>query len=111
MRIALMVSDVAIPLAFPSYQVLVDNDSDTRLPLGHAGVLCIDGKHGITQYFEYGRYDREKKGIARKIPNIPNVKIFNGKVTRSSLAKTFHIISKEAGHGGYTTAAYIKIND
>mgnify|MGYP007019933133 CR=1 FL=1 len=42
--------------------------------LGHAGVLLIDNKTGVTKYYEYGRYDKEGKGVVRTFA-VPNVKI------------------------------------
>ena len=33
--------------------------------LGHAGILLINNKTGLTKYYEYGRYDRENIGVTR----------------------------------------------
>lgn len=69
--------DVAIPIVFPDYRISV-NQAQTKVDLikgaswdnltlpgykarwkglGHAGVCFINGKNGLTKYYEYGRYD------------------------------------------------------
>ena len=34
----------------------VDTGQGFSLPLGHAGVVAIDNKTGVGQYFDFGRY-------------------------------------------------------
>ena len=76
--------------------------------LGHAGVLLIDNKTGVTKYYEYGRYDKEGKGVVRTFA-VPNVKIGQDKKpTLESLNKTLSIISEQAGHAGRIEGAYIE---
>ena len=96
----------AILIAFPDYQIQTPVGKVGGL--GHAGVLMIDNKTGLTKYYEYGRYDAENKGIVR------NVKIFNvkidkktGRPTVASLNKVLGQISKKAGHGGRIRGAYV----
>src|SRR5262245_42781104 len=107
--------DVAIPIAFPDYLIAVKTAAkELRIPLtsrtvtiipatkqkvphlGHAGVLFIDGKSGLTKYSEYGRYDAAEKGWTRSVA-VPDVVIVKGKPTRKSLIKTLARISEKAG--------------
>ncbi len=76
--------------------------------IGHAGALLINNKTGVTKYYEYGRYDKEGKGLTRKI-SVPDVTIDSstGKPTKESLDKTLSVISQKAGHGGPLTTSYI----
>jgi hypothetical protein len=81
--------DLIIPIVFPEYRISVttprvqvdvfpwvDFDNFTipstkqRLSnLGHAGVLLVNGKTGVTKCYEYGRYDPpEYKGVIRRVP-------------------------------------------
>lgn len=47
----------AILIAYPDYRI---GTPIGRIGgLGHAGVLLIDNKTGVTKYYEYGRYDKE----------------------------------------------------
>ena len=50
-----------IYIAFPDYKISTPIGKIGNL--GHAGVLLIDNKTGVTKYYEYGRYDKEGKGI------------------------------------------------
>ena len=95
-----------IYIAFPDYKISTPLGKIGGL--GHAGVLLINNKTGLTKYYEYGRYDVEEKGIVRTI-SVPDVKIGkDGKPTLESLNKTFSVISKEAGHGGKIEGAYVE---
>ena len=99
----------AIYIVFPEYLI---NISGRNLPyLGHAGVLLIDNKTGLTKYYEYGRYDKEKKGIVRN-PKIPNVKIGeDGNPTTESLNAVLEVISNKSGRNGKISGAYIKSDE
>ncbi|MGD1526795.1 hypothetical protein [Vibrio harveyi] len=109
--------DVIIPIVFPDYKITVrtprqevdllpwitfDNftipKTEQRLSyLGHAGILIINGKSGLTKYYEYGRYDYpEQKGIVRRVP-LPDVKVNESGVVLSSLIPVMHKISQVAG--------------
>ena len=95
----------AIYIVFPDYKISAFGKKWEDL--GHAGVLLIDNKSGVTKYYEYGRWDEEKKGITRKI-TIPDVKMGkDGKPTNASLNKVLREISKKAGQGGRIEGAYI----
>jgi hypothetical protein len=67
--------------------------------LGHAGVFFINGRSGLTKYYEYGRYDKKGLGLVRK-RSIPNVSVQDGQIVSESLRKPLHEISIRAGHGG-----------
>jgi RHS repeat-associated protein len=112
----------AILIAFPNYKVETGASVSFKNPftgkrvvlkapkleLGHAGVLIIDNKTGVTSYYEYGRYDKEEKGIVRKV-SVPNVVIGeDGKPTQESMDKVLASISKNSGHGGNIEGAYIE---
>lgn len=83
--------DLLIPIVFPDYIITVETPparikkpdylpyvdifpNEVRVPhtknklsdLGHAGVLFINGKTGVTKYYEYGRYDPKKLGWVKK---------------------------------------------
>ena len=95
-----------IYIAFPDYKISTPIGKIGNL--GHAGVLLIDNKTGVTKYYEYGRYDKEGKGVVRTFA-VPNVKIGQDKKpTLESLNKTLSIISEQAGHGGRIEGAYIE---
>ena len=64
---------------------------------GHAGVLLINNKTGLTKYYEYGRYDRENQGIVIHYA-IPNVEIGeDGKPTEESLNNVLDFIGVRSG--------------
>lgn len=126
--------DIVIPIVFPDYLIAVNTPpieiqlphrflgrdvfppmiripgSNNKVPeLGHAGVLFIDGKKGITKYFEYGRYDRAALGGTRQV-TIPDVVMApNGHPTYRSLCITLYRISRGAGQGGRISGAYIQL--
>ena len=85
----------AVLVVFPDYKISTPIGKMGNL--GHAGVLLINNKTGLTKYYEYGRYDKEGKGEVRNI-KISNVKIDkNGKPTTESLNKVMGELSKKAG--------------
>ena len=88
----------AVLVVFPDYKISTPIGKIGNL--GHAGVLLIDNKTGVTKYYEYGRYDKEGKGIVRTFA-VPDVKMGQDKKpTLESLNKTLSVISEQAGHGG-----------
>jgi len=93
-------------IVFPDYKISTPVGKISGL--GHAGVLLIDNKSGLTKYYEYGRYDSEGKGLVRT-QTIPDVEIGkDGKPTYESLQKTLSTISEKAGQGGRIEGAYIQ---
>jgi len=99
----------AIITVFPDYKISTPIGKIGGL--GHAGVLLIDNKTGTTKYYEYGRYDKEGKGIVRSLA-VSNVEIGkDGKPTTESLNKVMGQISKKSGEGGKIEGAYIKSDD
>ena len=96
----------AVLVVFPDYKISTPIGKIGNL--GHAGVLLINNKTGLTKYYEYGRYDKEGKGEVRNI-KISNVKIDkNGKPTTESLNKVMGELSKKAGQNGRIDGAYIE---
>lgn len=96
----------AIIIGFPDYKISTPVGKIGGL--GHGGVLLIDNKTGTTKYYEFGRYDKEGKGIVRNIP-ISDVKIGkDGMPTQKSLDKVMKQISEKAGQSGRIEGAYVK---
>lgn len=95
----------AILIVYLDYKI---NVGGMHVPyLGHAGVLLIDNKTGVTRYYEYGRYDPANKGLVRRV-SVSNVKIGkDGRPTIASLNKVLGQLSKRAGEGGRIRGAYI----
>lgn len=100
--------DIVIPIVFPDYKISVnipkrefdlfpyvefDNFSTPSYTenfsnLGHAGILFINGKSGLTKYFEYGRYDHPAYlGVVQKIRNLPDAIILADSLDYVSLKK------------------------
>lgn len=127
-----MGKDVAIPIVFPNYLIMVETPNVTidmpdflpgvpneikipktknRVPyLGHAGILFFQGTKGTTKYFEYGRYDAAAKGLVRK-QSIPDVRIAvtTGRPTAASLSAVLAKISRVSGQNGAIVGAYIEL--
>jgi hypothetical protein len=98
----------AVFIAFPDYKISAFGKQWSNL--GHAGVLLIDNKTGVTKYYEYGRYDKpEEKGEVRQ-RTISNVVIDKetGKPTVASMNKVMGEISEKAGKRGRIEGAYIE---
>lgn len=105
----------AVLVVFPEFKI----DPEIKLMnwkmpkiggLGHAGILLIDNKTGVTKYYEYGRYHTGDgtKGKVRKM-TVPNVVIGeDGKPTQESLNRVLSTISKQSGQSGRIDGAYIK---
>ncbi|HEX6706562.1 MAG TPA: hypothetical protein VF169_17520 [Albitalea sp.] len=126
--------DVAVPIVFPDYLITVDTPdvevavpdalpwvdilpSKIKLPrthqklplLGHAGILFIDGRSGLTRYYEYGRYDTAATGLVRK-QQIPDVVMgVGGRPAAGSLKEVLVAISKRSGQSGAIKGAYIEL--
>lgn len=105
-----------ILVVFPDYKV--DTESPLgKQPLGHAGVLLIDNKTGLTKYYEYGRYattdgtkGRVRSSDTDKALRLSDVVIDSetGKPTQESLNKVLGEISKISGQGGAIEGAYVE---
>lgn len=120
--------DLIIPIVFPDYKITVeipetnidiipwfefDNittpASKQRLEnLGHAGVLLVDGKSGVTKYYEYGRYDSPGLGVVQSV-RLPNAKTDSNGVVINSLTAPLQTISRVAGHGGRIEGVMIEV--
>ncbi len=96
----------AIAVMFPGYRIATPVG---RVPyLGHAGVILINNKTGLTRYFEYGRYDKPGKGVVRSL-RVPNVVMGKGGIpTQDSLTKLLTAVSRQSGQGGPVEGAYFK---
>ena len=90
-----------IYITFPKYK------ADGYPLTGHAGVLLIDNKTGLTKYYEYGRYDSAGKGMVRHY-SVPNVEMKDGMPTAESLNNVLTTISKNSGKGQILEGAYVK---
>lgn len=101
--------DFVIPMVFPDYLIHIDGyeaeifGRKITIPaqkapyLGHAGVLVVNGKTGLTKYYEYGRYGpngKTRSGL------IPDVTLKGGMITESSLKKTLRAVSSKHGQSG-----------
>lgn len=53
---------------FPNYSV---STGIGHYSLGHAMVIAVDRKTGNTRGSEYGRYDKDNKGMAKRVI-VPN---------------------------------------
>jgi hypothetical protein len=127
-----MAKDIVIPIVFPDYKITVeiestkvdvipwfdfDNFTTPKIKekvsnLGHAGVLFIKGKSGITKYFEYGRYDPPKNlGIVVKARNLPDVVVAKGELDIASLKKPLNYISRISGQSGRIHGVYIEVEN
>src|SRR5688500_11770260 len=93
-------------------EIVILPPTKQKLPyLGHAGVMIINGKSGLSKYYEYGRYDAAALGEVKR-RKISDVKIAkDGRPTHKSLTKTLGEISKDAGQKGPISAAYIEVAD
>lgn len=66
-----MKTDDGIYVYWPDYQV--DTESSLgKAELGHGMVIAVDNKTGKTRGSEYGRYDKENRGMARRV-NVPDI--------------------------------------
>lgn len=96
----------ALLIAFPDYQVSVDKGIDSRLDLGHAGILLVS-KTGVTNYYEFGRYDHLKEGKIRSL-SVPNIRYSRpGDVNRDSVLRVLKKLSDTSGQRGKILGAYV----
>ncbi|MDG1583143.1 hypothetical protein [Pseudomonas sp. GOM6] len=101
--------DFVIPVVFPDYLIHIDGyeaelfGRKIKIPsqkapyLGHAGVLIVNGKTGLTKYYEYGRYGPNGK---TRSGSIPDVSLKGGMIIESSLKRTLRAISSQHGQAG-----------
>lgn len=122
--------DVLIPVVFPDYRISVETPSASIdvLPyfefdnfkiekskqklsnLGHAGILLINGRNGLTKYYEYGRYDAANRGIVRRI-RLPDAEVNQNGVIPKSLIPPLRKISRTTGKGGRIEGVFIEAED
>jgi len=81
--------------------------------IGHAGVLLIDNKTGEAQYYDFGRYGKENKGLVRSnsslgfvLDNIPiNSK---GVMDKDAISDRLKTISEKVGKNSEILGAYVE---
>jgi RHS repeat-associated protein len=97
----------AIPVVYPDYKISALGTKWSNL--GHAGIILINPKTGETRYYEYGRYDKEKRGETHR-RTIPDVVIDKktGMPTDKSLANLMDAVSRIAGQQTRVEGAYVK---
>ncbi|MNZ51948.1 hypothetical protein D3C78_697800 [compost metagenome] len=112
--------DLVIPLVFPDYQIHIDGyeaeffGRRIKIPsqkapyLGHAGVLIINGKTGLTKYYEYGRYPGPGPAGRTRSGRIPDVALKGGMIVESSLLKTLRTISVAHGQKGRISGVVLR---
>lgn len=96
-------TDYAIPIVWPNYPIAAGFGMVRGL--GHAGVVIVDGSTGHTNYFEYGRYERDDSGNpigVVKTRAVPNLSINDGVIDGNSLNSL--IVSLNASAGKDTAA-------
>ena len=118
-------NDVVIPIVYTEYKIAVPNTrfdlpkwmndfgvGDVQTPrkladLGHAAALFVDGKTGLTKYYEYGRY-RSDTGEARR-QAVPDLAVTReGAPVWASLRQVLKSTSAKGGQGGRITGAWIE---
>ena len=123
--------DIIIPIVFPEYRITVNTsrvdvdifpwmsfDNFTIPPtrqkvpeLGHAGILLVNGKSGLTKYYEYGRYDIPNyRGVVQRII-LPDAKIDQDGLVFSSLIPVLQRISVKSGQGGRIEGIFLEVTD
>lgn len=123
--------DLIIPIVFPEYRILVNSppiDVDLfpwvsfdnfTIPsskqkvsnLGHAGIFLVNGKNGVTKYYEYGRYDPpENKGVVRRVI-LPDAKMDQNGVVLSSLIPPLQKICEKSGQDSRIEGVFIETSN
>lgn len=112
--------DFVIPMVFPDYKIHIDGPEANlfgykiKIPsqkapyLGHAGVLLINGKTGLSKYYEYGRYPGPGPAGRTHPGRIPDVTLKGGMVVESSLKKTLRTISSAHGQSGRISGVVLR---
>jgi hypothetical protein len=112
--------DFVIPMIFPDYLIQVDGyESEVlgykiKIPgqkapyLGHAGVLIINAKSGLTKYYEYGRYPGPGPLGRTRSGRIPDISLKGGMIVESSLKQTLRVISKDHGQSGRISGVVLR---
>lgn len=112
--------DFVIPMVFPDYEIHIDGYEGVffgkkfKIPsrkapyLGHAGVLLINGKTGLSKYYEYGRYAGPGPAGRTRPGRIPDVTLKGGMIVESSLKKTLSAISSTHGQSGRISGVVLR---
>ncbi|RQZ59647.1 RHS repeat-associated core domain-containing protein, partial [Burkholderia sp. Bp9004] len=102
----------ACGVLFPDYPIEYANGKTSTWLGGHAGILLYSTT-GVTQYYEYGRYNPNNPGIiGAKLPansgnvrrvSVPNLSLgADGQPTQKSLDVLSEALSRKAGKGTKT---------
>ena len=121
--------DIIIPIVFPEYRISLNTSSvdvdlfpwvsfdNFKIPptkisdLGHAGVFLVNGKNGVTKYYEYGRYDPpENKGLVQRVI-LPDAKMDQKGMILSSLIPALDKICKKSGQGGRIEGVFLEASN
>ena len=90
-----------IYVTFPDYKV--DTGMGFKAPLGHGMVISVNDKTGKTRGSEYGRYDPNNRGIARRV-RVPDLIASDpSNPTKEELDNYAKQLDKYYGHSGGTT--------
>ncbi|WP_157779774.1 hypothetical protein [Celeribacter ethanolicus] len=82
----------------------IDNEGHYNIPLGHAGIVLVQGGTGQTRYYEYGRYSRDSEG--NHIGSVRNVSVPNLSLEESGwpTVSSLHNLAKSiTGRSGKNT--------
>lgn len=101
--------DTGIPAGPLKKVVKTTKKGNIESELGHGMVIAVDENTGQTRGSEYGRYDSENKGIARRV-RVPSFQMADpGNPTQEELDAYARALDKAYGHsGGTTRVSYIK---
>ena len=112
--------DFVIPMVFSDYKIQVDGPEANifgykiKIPsqkapyLGHAGVLVINGRTGLSKYYEYGRYPGPGPLGRTRSGRIPDVTLKGGMIVESSLRKTLRTISSAHGQSSRISGVVLR---
>jgi len=100
-----------IDVVYTFFPITIPHTNGMQAPLGHAALVAVDPKTGLTRYYEYGRYDGDENGKVKR-RTIPNLKIGkDGKITEESLESLYEHLSEKLGKGYSVWATYHKNAD
>lgn len=108
--------DIAILVAFPDMEIriptrrgltnkvstVLDFNEDEMLPVGHAGIVIIEGSSGHTFYFDFGRYQQREDslghrpaetGVVRSCFTVEGLELPTASIVDGKLLNAFEIVS------------------
>ena len=90
-------TDYYLPIIWPDHQIQIPHTS-WRLPLGHAGVVIIDGSTGAIRYADFGRYFGEQGGAVRYYEVNATVDQTQSLVSADNLAQILGAVGQYGSH-------------